>query len=160
MQVENIAIDQLSISKANMQQGKKPHDVSDILPSIIKRGVIIPVIVRPNCDEGHFEICAGKRRYYASLAAQAAGKEDVTLPCIQIAANNDAGAGNLDDREYAAPSPRCGHAMGKLHAAGQGRPQRGRHCRNLRADRITGEANPRARQPVAAHPRRLPRRGN
>ena len=92
MQVENIAIDQLSISKANMQQGKKPHDVSDILPSIIKRGVIIPVIVRPNCDEGHFEICAGKRRYYASLAAQAAGKEDVTLPCIQIAANNDAEA--------------------------------------------------------------------
>src|SRR3546814_2065581 len=45
-----------------------------------------------NCNEGHFEICAGKRRYYASLAAQAAGKEDVTLPCIQIAANDDAEA--------------------------------------------------------------------
>src|SRR3546814_609324 len=92
MQIENIAIDRLSISKANMRQGKKPPDVSDILPSIIKRGVIIPVIVRPNCNEGHFEICAGKRRYYASLAAQAAGKEDVTLPCIQIAANDDAEA--------------------------------------------------------------------
>src|SRR3546814_17995593 len=45
-----------------------------------------------NCNEGHFEICAGKRRYYASLAAQAAGKEDVTLPFIQIAANDDADA--------------------------------------------------------------------
>src|SRR3546814_3637085 len=32
------------------------------------------------------------RSYYASLAAQAAGKEDVTLPCIQIAANDDAEA--------------------------------------------------------------------
>lgn len=92
MQIENIPIDRLSISKANMRQGKKPPDVSDILPSVIKRGVIIPVIVRPNCNEGHFEICAGKRRYYASLAAQAAGKEDVTLPCIQIAVNDDAEA--------------------------------------------------------------------
>ena len=92
MQIENIPLDRLSVSKANMRAGKKPPDVSDILPSVIKRGVIIPVIVRPNCNEGHFEICAGKRRYFASLAAQAAGKEDVTLPCIQIAANDDAEA--------------------------------------------------------------------
>ena len=92
MQIEYIPLDRLSVSKANMRQGKKPPDVSDILPSVIKRGVIIPVIVRPNCNEGHFEICAGKRRYYASLAAEAAGKEDVTLPCIQIAANDDAEA--------------------------------------------------------------------
>ena len=92
MQIDNIPIDRLSISKANMRQGKKPPDVSDILPSVIKRGVIIPVIVRPNCNEGHFEICAGKRRYFASLAAQAAGKADVTLPCITIAANDDAEA--------------------------------------------------------------------
>lgn len=92
MQIQNIPIDRLSVSKANMRQGKKPPDVSDILPSVIKRGVIIPVIVRPNCQDGHFEICAGKRRYFASLAAQAAGKEDVTLPCINIAANDDAEA--------------------------------------------------------------------
>jgi ParB family transcriptional regulator, chromosome partitioning protein len=92
MQIDNIPIDRLSISKANMRAGKKPPDVSDILPSVIKRGVIIPVIVRPNCNEGHFEICAGKRRYFASFAAQAAGKADVTLPCITIAANDDAEA--------------------------------------------------------------------
>jgi ParB family transcriptional regulator, chromosome partitioning protein len=92
MQIDNIPIDRLSISKANMRQGKKPPDVSDILPSVIKRGVIIPVIVRPNCNEGHYEIYAGKRRYFASLAAQAAGKEDVTLPCIAIAADDDAEA--------------------------------------------------------------------
>src|SRR3546814_12120567 len=92
MQIENIAIDRLSISKANMRQGKKPPDVSDILPSIIKRGVIIPVIVRPNCNEGHFEICAGKRRYYASIAAQAAVKEDGHRPGITIAATDDADA--------------------------------------------------------------------
>jgi ParB family transcriptional regulator, chromosome partitioning protein len=92
MNIDYIPIDRLSVSKANMRQGKKPPDVSDILPSVIKRGVIIPVIVRPNCQDGHFEICAGKRRYFASLAAQAAGKEDVSLPCIMIAANDDADA--------------------------------------------------------------------
>lgn len=92
MQIDYIPIDRLSVSKANMRAGKKPPDIADILPSVIKRGVIIPVIVRPNCSEGHFEICAGKRRYFASLAAQAAGKEDVQLPCITIAANDDAEA--------------------------------------------------------------------
>lgn len=92
MNIDYIPIDRLSVSKANMRQGKKPPDVSDILPSVIKRGVIIPVIVRPSCQDGHFEICAGKRRYFASLAAQAAGKEDVSLPCITIAANDDADA--------------------------------------------------------------------
>lgn len=92
MNIDYIPIDRLSVSKANMRQGKKPPDVSDILPSVIKRGVIIPVIVRPNCQDGHFEICAGKRRYFASLAAQAAGKDDVSLPCITIAANDDADA--------------------------------------------------------------------
>ena len=92
MNIDYIPIDRLSVSKANMRQGKKPPDISDILQSVIKRGVIIPVIVRPNCQDGHFEICAGKRRYFASLAAQAAGKEDVSLPCITIAANDDADA--------------------------------------------------------------------
>jgi ParB family transcriptional regulator, chromosome partitioning protein len=92
MQIDIIPIDRLSVSKANMRAGKKPPNIADILPSVIKRGVIIPVIVRPNCNEGHFEICAGKRRYFASLAAQAAGKQDVTLPCITIAANDDADA--------------------------------------------------------------------
>ena len=92
MNIDYIPIDRLSVSKANMRQGKKPPDISDILPSVIKRGVIIPVIVRPNCQDGHFEICAGKRRYFASLAAQAAGKEAVSLPCITIAANDDADA--------------------------------------------------------------------
>jgi ParB family transcriptional regulator, chromosome partitioning protein len=92
MQIEYIPLDRLSISKANMRPGKRPPDVSDILPSIIKRGVVFPLIVRPNCADDHFEICAGKRRYFASLAAQAAGKEDVSLPCIKIAANDDAEA--------------------------------------------------------------------
>jgi ParB family transcriptional regulator, chromosome partitioning protein len=92
MHIDHIALDRLSVSKANMRAGKKPPDISDILPSIIKRGVISPLFVRPNCQLGHFEIVAGKRRYYASLQAARQGKEDICLPCITLAEGDDAEA--------------------------------------------------------------------
>jgi ParB family transcriptional regulator, chromosome partitioning protein len=100
MHIDHIALDRLSVSKANMRGTKKPPDISDILPSILKRGVIIPVFVRPKLrlvsDEGsaasHFEIVAGKRRYFASLEAERQGKADITLPCITLAEGDDAEA--------------------------------------------------------------------
>ena len=100
MQIDLIPLDRLSVSKANMRAGKKPPDVSDILPSIIKRGVISPLFVRPNpaasdvegCETGHFEIIAGKRRYYASLEAAKQGKDGITLPCISLGEGDNAEA--------------------------------------------------------------------
>jgi ParB family chromosome partitioning protein len=92
MHIDQIPLDRLSVSKANMRAGKKPPDISDILPSIIKRGVISPLFVRPNCSAGHFEIVAGKRRYFASLEAERQGKAGVSLPCITIGEGDDAEA--------------------------------------------------------------------
>ena len=92
MHIDQIPLDRLSVSKANMRAGKKPPDVSDILPSIIKRGVISPLFVRPNCNAGHFEIVAGKRRYFASLEAERQGKAGVSLPCITLGDGDDAEA--------------------------------------------------------------------
>jgi ParB family transcriptional regulator, chromosome partitioning protein len=92
MQIDQIPLDRLSVSKANMRQGKKPPDIADILPSVIRRGVISPLFVRPNCTDGHFEIVAGKRRYFASLEAVKQGQDDVTLPCIVLADGDDADA--------------------------------------------------------------------
>lgn len=92
MHIDQIPLDRLSVSKANMRAGRKPPDVSDILPSIIKRGVISPLFVRPNCNPGHFEIVAGKRRYFASLEAKRQGKAGVTLPCITLGEGDDAEA--------------------------------------------------------------------
>ena len=92
MHIDQIPLDRLSVSKANMRAGKKPPDISDILPSIIKRGVISPLFVRPNCNAGHFEIVAGKRRYYASLEAAQQGQDGVTLPCITLGEGDDAEA--------------------------------------------------------------------
>ncbi len=92
MQIDQIPLARLSVSKANMRAGRKPPDVTDILPSIIKRGVISPLFVRPNCQQGHYEIVAGKRRYFASLEAAKQGKEDITLPCISVGEGDDAEA--------------------------------------------------------------------
>ena len=92
MHIDQIPLDRLSVSKANMRAGKKPPDVSDILPSIIKRGVISPLFVRPNCNAGHFEIVAGKRRYFASLEVAKQGQDEMTLPCITLGEGDDAEA--------------------------------------------------------------------
>ena len=92
MHIDQIPLDQLSVSKANMRSGKKPPEIADIMPSIIKRGVISPLFVRPNCTPGHFEIVAGKRRYYASLEAARQGQDGVTLPCITLGEGDDAEA--------------------------------------------------------------------
>jgi ParB family transcriptional regulator, chromosome partitioning protein len=92
MNIDHISLDRLSVSKANMRAGKKPPDIADILPSIIKRGVISPVFIRANCNPGHFEIVAGKRRYFASLEAARQGKDDITLPCITLTEGDDADA--------------------------------------------------------------------
>ena len=100
MQIDQIPLDHLSVSKANMRSGKKPPDFADILPTIIKRGVIVPLIVRPNpvpsgvegCSDGHYEIVAGKRRYFASLQAANQGQDDISLPCIILHEGDDADA--------------------------------------------------------------------
>ncbi|MGD9810308.1 MAG: ParB/RepB/Spo0J family partition protein [Sphingobium sp.] len=92
MNIDQIPLDHLSVSKANMRSGRKPPEIADILPSIIKRGVISPLFVRPNCTPGHFEIVAGKRRYYASLEAARQGQDGVTLPCITLGEGDDAEA--------------------------------------------------------------------
>ncbi len=95
MNYEHIPLARLSISKTNMRYGKKAPDVSRILPSVRKRGVIIPVIVRPNCEPDHFEIMAGRRRYFAALAVESEGQEGVTLPCAILADGDDADAFEL-----------------------------------------------------------------
>ncbi len=95
MNYEHIPLARLSISKTNMRYGKKAPDVSRILPSVRKRGVIIPLIVRPNCSPDHFEIMAGRRRYFAALAVEAEGQEGVTLPCAILADGDDADAFEL-----------------------------------------------------------------
>ncbi|WP_447726012.1 ParB/RepB/Spo0J family partition protein [Sphingomonas koreensis] len=82
MKLDFIPLDQLFVDKSNMRCGKKPPDVSDILPTVRKRGVLQPLIVRPGAEAGRFGIVAGSRRF---RAAQLVADERI--------AANDNGAG-------------------------------------------------------------------
>ena len=97
MKLDFIPLDKLSISKANMRYGKKAPDVSDILPTIRARGVIQPVIVRPNCGPGQFEIVAGSRRFHAAKIVaderRSGGDPDAEpMPCAILDEGDDAAA--------------------------------------------------------------------
>ena len=92
MKLDHIALDRLSISPANMRSGKKPPDISGILPSIRARGIFMPLLVRPNGSDTTFEIVAGSRRF---LAAQVVATENgfaEPLPCAIMEAGDDAAA--------------------------------------------------------------------
>ena len=91
--------DKLSVSKTNMRYGKKAPDVSDMLPTVRKRGVIQTLLVRPNCQDGHYEIVAGARRFHAArIVAQERrltegdAAEAEPLPCRILSETDDAAA--------------------------------------------------------------------
>ncbi|WP_296614636.1 ParB/RepB/Spo0J family partition protein [Sphingomonas sp.] len=87
-----IAQDRLSVSKTNMRHSRKAPDVSDILPTIRKRGVIQTLLVRPCETEGDYEIVAGARRFHAAQLVAAETGEAEPLPCRVLAAGDDAAA--------------------------------------------------------------------
>jgi ParB family transcriptional regulator, chromosome partitioning protein len=92
MKLAFIPLDKLTISPANMRAGKKPPDITNILPSVRKRGVLQTLLVRPNCAPDSFEIVAGNRRFHAAKAV--AGETGVAepLPCAIMEAGDDAAA--------------------------------------------------------------------
>ncbi|WP_449472592.1 ParB/RepB/Spo0J family partition protein [Sphingobium chungangianum] len=96
MKLDFIDLGKLSVSKANMRYAKKAPDVTDILPTVRKRGVIMPVLVRPNCAPDGFEIVAGARRFHAALIVaeerRAAGDEVEPMPCAILDEGDDADA--------------------------------------------------------------------
>lgn len=87
-----IAQDRLSVSKTNMRHSRKAPDVSDIIPTIRKRGVIQTLLVRPTGEEDRYEIVAGARRFHAAALVAAETGEAEPLPCRILAAGDDAAA--------------------------------------------------------------------
>lgn len=87
-----ISPDKLSVSKTNMRYAKKAPDVSDLLPTVRKRGVIQTLLVRPGAEDGHFEIVAGARRFHAARIVAAETGEAEPLPCRVLSETDDAAA--------------------------------------------------------------------
>lgn len=92
MKLDFIDLGKLSISKTNMRYAKKAPDVADILPTVRARGVLVPLIVRPNCAEGAFEIVAGARRFTAATIVASEKGEAEPLPCAILEEGDDAAA--------------------------------------------------------------------
>jgi len=92
MELKHIDLACLSVSPANMRGVKKAPDLTNILPSVRARGVLVPLIVRQNGSPETYEIVAGKRRYHAALVvAQEQGGIEA-LPCAVMEAGDDAAA--------------------------------------------------------------------
>jgi ParB family chromosome partitioning protein len=88
--VTHLPLSTLHLSKTNMNFSEKNPDLSDILPSIRKRGILQPLLVRPN-DVGH-AIEAGRRRFLsAEIVAKEIG-EDPMVPVLILQDCDDAGA--------------------------------------------------------------------
>lgn len=93
MDLQHIPLSNLKIATVNVRHSRKPPDVSDILPSIRARGVLQPLLVRPN-GKG-YEIVAGRRRYFAASKVaeeQGVSPDEVLLPCAVTVKGDDAGA--------------------------------------------------------------------
>ena len=95
MKLDFIDIGKIDDSKVNMRHGRKAPDVSDILPTVRKRGILVPVIVRPGASDDRFELVAGRRRVHAARLASAEDGADPELgrvPAAIMEAGDDAAA--------------------------------------------------------------------
>ena len=92
MQLQHIELGRLKDAAINMRHAKAAPDVSDILPSMKARGVLVPLLVRPNGDGESFEIVAGRRRYFAAKSIVDDGGAVEPLPCAIMEPGDDAAA--------------------------------------------------------------------
>lgn len=94
MKLAHYDSDKLSLSKTNMRRSRQRPDVSDILPSVKARGVLMPLIVRPIVGgaQDMAEIVAGYRRWTADALARSEGIDHGPLPCALLEPGDDAAA--------------------------------------------------------------------
>jgi ParB family transcriptional regulator, chromosome partitioning protein len=106
MDLQHIPLSNLKVAAVNVRNSRKPPDVSDILPSIRARGVLQPLLVRPNGKS--FEVVAGRRRYFAAAKVaeeQGVSLDEVLLPCAVTVKGDDVGAMEASLIENVARAP-------------------------------------------------------
>ena len=92
MKLAFVPLDKLSVSATNMRDGKKPPNVSDLVPTIRMRGILQSLIVRPAASDGCYEIVAGRRRFYAAQEVANETGFAVDVPVAILDAGDDADA--------------------------------------------------------------------
>jgi ParB family chromosome partitioning protein len=95
MRLDFIDLGNIDDCPQNMRSSRRAPDVTDILPTVRKRGILVPVIVRPGPTQGRFELVAGRRRVHAARIALAEDGADPDLsrvPAAIMDADDDASA--------------------------------------------------------------------
>ena len=96
MKLQFLSLDKLSVGKTNMRCGAKAPDITDILPSVRARGVLVPILVRPGDAPEIFEIVAGRRRHAAACVVADERRAEIAdiepMPCAIIESGDDAAA--------------------------------------------------------------------
>ncbi len=87
MELRHIPLPELHIATVNVRHKAKKTNLDDILPSIRKRGILQPLLVRPDAEG--FGIVAGRRRYLAAKTLEQEGLEVEALPCAVMAEGDD-----------------------------------------------------------------------
>jgi ParB family transcriptional regulator, chromosome partitioning protein len=90
MDLMHIPLTELKIAKTNVRYGVKKADFKDLIPSIKERGILQPLLVRPN-GQG-YEIVAGRRRFLAACELEKEGTAIEAVPCAVMAKGDDAEA--------------------------------------------------------------------
>lgn len=90
MDLMHIPLTELKIAKTNVRHGVKKADFKDLIPSIKERGILQPLLVRPN-GQG-YEIVAGRRRFLAACELEKEGTAIEVVPCAVMAKGDDAEA--------------------------------------------------------------------
>jgi len=90
MQLAHIELKDLKISKTNMRYRDPAPDVSDILPSIRQKGVLMPLLVRP--EDGKYGVVAGRRRWFSLKSVKEEVGEVAAPPCAIMEEGDDADA--------------------------------------------------------------------
>ncbi|HOP18451.1 MAG TPA: ParB/RepB/Spo0J family partition protein [Amphiplicatus sp.] len=89
-QLKYLPIDEMKVSKLNMRYGRKPPNVDDIYPSVLKSGVLETMLVRREGD--HWGVVAGRRRLFALRKKQDETGKPQTGPCAIMSEGDDAAA--------------------------------------------------------------------
>ena len=90
MDLMHIPLTELKIAKTNVRHGVRRADYKDLIPSIKERGILQPLLVRPN-GQG-YEIVAGRRRFLAACELEKEGTAIEAIPCAVMAKGDDAEA--------------------------------------------------------------------
>lgn len=90
MQIIEVPFEQLKISKFNMRVDEKKPDLAHILPSVKEKGVLVPLIVRP--EDGIYGVVAGRSRWFCVNEIVTEGGTAKPVPCCLMDEGDDAAA--------------------------------------------------------------------